>query len=68
MTSRRSTHYVVVIARQTDYVFANTAWMEDPNLPDDRTLRPDVDIEESQHHFKTEAEAYAFIRDWWRKS
>lgn len=60
-------HYVVVIAHNTDYVFADTFWMDDPDLPEDRTLRIDVDVEESKQFFQTEAEAYAFIRDWWRK-
>lgn len=39
--------------------------MNDDDLPHNKTLVPNVDLEESKHPFDTEAEAMAFIKDWW---
>lgn len=59
--------FVVKIAKCHDYVRANVAWMDDPQLPpwdmqtDTGTLMPDVDICEEAHEFTSELDAIKFI-------
>lgn len=63
----RSDTYIVVIASAIDYVYYASKWMNDDDLPHNKTLVPNVDIEESKHHFDTEDEALDFIKNWWAK-
>lgn len=62
-------HYVVVIAHPWDLKLARTYWMNDPDLPQDRTFEPDIDLMESKHIFpgtsKGAYEALKFIKEWW---
>jgi hypothetical protein len=60
-------HYVVVIASTFNYEHVDTAWMNDPSLPSGATLSPGLDLEDTQHRFKTEHEALSFIKNWWKK-
>jgi hypothetical protein len=60
-------YFVVKIAQPFDYVNSDTSWMEDAELPPGRTLEPSLDLQESSHRFKSEAEAIAFIAQWWKK-
>jgi hypothetical protein len=57
--------YVVTVASHCDYAVVNTAWMNDPALPEDRVLRIDVDLQSEQHEFSSEADALGWIQDWW---
>jgi hypothetical protein len=60
-------HFVVVIAEYFDYTYANTDWTDNPELPGGHTWQASLNIRESQHLFKTEAEALDFIKGWWKK-
>ena len=59
--------FVVKISKCHDYVRANVAWMDDPQLPpwdmqtDTGTLMPDVGICEEAHEFTSELDAIKFI-------
>ena len=61
-------YWIVIVALIRDYKVYDAAWMNDPKLPANQTLVPDVALEESSHKFYSEAEAVAFIREWWRKN
>lgn len=66
MQPGRQDTYIVVVAKVIDYVYYASKWMNDDDLPHNKTLVPNVDLEESKHPFDTEAEAMAFIKDWRR--
>lgn len=67
MQPDRKDTYVVKIAKCIDYVYYNSKWMCDDDLPPEKTLVPAVDLEESKRFFDTEDEAMVFIKDWWAK-
>ena len=58
--------YVVVLATDCDYTYASTDWMNDPRLPDGRTLGISIDLFTERFEFDTEAEAISFIKEWWK--
>lgn len=61
--------YVVIVAYH-DYSFADTAWMDDVNVPKDKCLRPSVDIladGENTFEFDTEDEMIQFVSNWYQK-
>ena len=59
--------FIVIIASPWDYVSYNSSWMDNPELPEGRTYRPDVDIRNEQHLFDDEQSALDFIEKWWIK-
>ena len=62
--------FIVLIAYH-DYSYAHTAWMNDENLPDNKTIRPTVDVlmnENSTFEFNTEAEMIQFVADWFAEN
>lgn len=67
MQSDRQDTYVVVTAKAIDYVYYSSQWMNDDDLPHNKTLVPNVDIESGKHRFDTEPEAMAFVKNWWAK-
>lgn len=58
--------WYVAIAASIDYVIYNSHWMSCSALGD-RCLVPDVDLRKSLHRFSSEADAIAFVRDWWKE-
>ena len=58
------TKVIVAHASMTHY---NAMWMNDPDFGRQVTLVPDVDVAAEQHKFNSEAEALAFIKDWWSR-
>lgn len=59
--------FFVLIAEPFAYRYANTRWMAHPDLPDEFTLEPQVDLVDETHEFETEREAILFIKEWWKK-
>lgn len=57
--------YVVAIASTIDYTYANTAWMDNPDLPAGKTVAISIDTTKEIHEFTTQKEAMLFIKDWW---
>lgn len=55
----------IVLISVADGVYYNTDWMDDPSLPNNFTLIPDVDIVREEHYFYSEIEALIFIKKWW---
>jgi hypothetical protein len=62
--------FVVLIAYH-DYSYADTAWMDDENLPSTRTILPTVDVlvdENSTFEFDTELEMIQFVANWYTEN
>jgi hypothetical protein len=62
--------FIVLIA-QHDYSPADTAWMMDDNLPENKTHRPTVDMlmdGDSTFEFDTEVEMIQFVANWYAEN
>ena len=60
--------YTEVKIASWDLVHYHSKWMNDSSLPFDRTLRPDIDLIISSHHFNSEKDAINFISEWWKNN
>lgn len=58
--------YTIVKVAYWDLVHYPSFWMDDPQMPKDCVLRPDVDISTEVHEFSSEEEAVNWIREWWK--